>query len=186
MKIGIFIGSFNPPHLGHLDIMNYLLDKKIIDKICVVPTGNYWDKNNLVDISMRIDMLKFYENDNIFIDSVNNDYQYTYQLMRRLSEVYKSDELYLVIGADNIINFDKWKKYEELLSYNIIIMNRDNVDILKYILKSKGKFNVISDYKFIDISSIKIRSDIYKYRKYLYDRVFKYIIDNKLYGGSYE
>ena len=121
MKIGIFIGSFNPPHLGHLDMMNYLLEKKIIDKICVVPTGNYWDKNNLVDISMRIDMLKFYENDNIFIDSVNNDYQYTYQLMRRLSEVYKSDELYLVIGADNIINFDKWKKYEELLSYNIII-----------------------------------------------------------------
>ena len=50
MKKGIFIGSFNPPHLGHLDMMNYLLDKKIIDKICVVPTGNYWDKNNLVDI----------------------------------------------------------------------------------------------------------------------------------------
>ena len=59
-------------------------------------------------------------------------------------------------------------------------------DILKYILKFKGKFNVISNYKFIDISSTKIRSDIYKYRKYLDDRVFKYIIDNKLYGGSYE
>ena len=65
-------------------------------------------------------------------------------------------------------------------------MNRDNVDILKYILKFNGKFNVISNYKFIDISSTKIRSDIYKYRKYLDDRVFKYIIDNKLYGGSYE
>ena len=49
--------------------------------------------------------------------------------------------------------------------------------------------NLLSDklnYKFIDISSTKIRSDIYKYRKYLDDRVFKYIIDNKLYGGSYE
>ena len=68
----------------------------------------------------------------------------------------------------------------------LVIMNRDNVDILKYILKFKGKFNVISNYKFIDISSTKIRSDIYKYRKYLDDRVFKYIIDNKLYGGSYE
>ncbi len=186
MRLGIFIGSFNPPHLGHLDMMNYLLDKSIVDKVCVVPTGDYWDKNNLIDISARIDMLKFYENDNIFVDNINNNYQYTYQLMRRLSEVYKNDELYLVIGADNIINFDKWKNYEELLSYNIIIMNRGNVDILKYILKFKGKFNVISDYKFIDISSTEIRRDVYKYKKYLDERVFKYVIDNKLYGGSYE
>ena len=51
MKIGIFIGSFNPPHLGHLDIIKYLLNKKYVDKILIVPTKNYWNKTNLIDIA---------------------------------------------------------------------------------------------------------------------------------------
>ena len=81
------------------------------------------------------------------------------------------------------------------MSLNNVKFNTENFDrVVEYQLGtgtantvlSKGKFNVISNYKFIDISSTKIRSDIYKYRKYLDDRVFKYIIDNKLYGGSYE
>ena len=52
MKIGIFIGSFNPPHLGHLDIIKYLLNKKYVDKILIVPTKNYWNKTNLIDIKI--------------------------------------------------------------------------------------------------------------------------------------
>ena len=97
MKIGIFIGSFNPPHLGHLDIIKHLLNKKYVDKILIVPTKNYWNKTNLIDINKRIAMLKFYENDNIKVDTSNNDYQYTYQLMRKLKKEYSHDELYLII-----------------------------------------------------------------------------------------
>ena len=63
MKLGIYIGSFNPPHKGHIKVINYLLDNDYVDKILVVPTGNYWDKQDLVDIRDRIKMLQFYEND---------------------------------------------------------------------------------------------------------------------------
>ena len=184
MKIGIFIGSFNPPHLGHLDIIKYLLNKKYVDKILIVPTKNYWNKTNLIDINKRIAMLKFYENDNIKVDTSNNNYQYTYQLMRKLKKEYSNDELYLIIGADNIINFKKWKNYEELLTYNIIIMTRNNIDILKYTSHLTGKFTVINDYNFTDISSTKIRNNLFLNKKYLQEEIYHYIIENKLYNTA--
>lgn len=184
MKIGIFIGSFNPPHLGHLDIIKHLLNKKYVDKILIVPTKNYWNKTNLIDINKRIAMLKFYENDNIKVDTSNNNYQYTYQLMRKLKKEYSHDELYLIIGADNIINFKKWKNYEELLTYNIIIMTRNNIDILKYTSHLTGKFTVVNDYNFTDISSTKIRNNVFLNKKYLQEDIYHYIIENKLYNAA--
>ena len=116
MKIGVYVGSFNPPHKGHIKIVNHLLDKNYLDKIIIIPTGNYWDKNNLVNINDRINMLKFYKNENIIIDNKNNNIEYTYQLLKNLSKEHKKDNLYLIIGADNIINFDKWKNYQEVLN----------------------------------------------------------------------
>lgn len=180
MKIGVYVGSFNPPHIGHIDIANYLINSKTLDKVLIVPTLNYWNKNNLVDINHRINMLKFFETDDIKIDSKHNKYIYTYELFRVLSKEYMCDELYLIIGADNIINFDKWKNYEELLNYKIIIIDRDNIDAKKYIQKyNSNNFIVIDDYKSIDISSSKIRDNLNG--EYLDKRVYEYILKNNLY-----
>ncbi len=180
MKLGVYIGSFNPPHKGHKYVIDYLLDKKIVDKVLIVPTKNYWDKQDLVDIKDRIRMLKFYENDCVKVDTSHNEYNYTYELMRELKKEY-DDELYLIIGADNIVNFDKWKNYEELLKYHIIIMNRNGIDIEKYIEKYKGKFLIQKDFHEIDISSTKIRNKIND--EYLDQEIKKYIINNNLYQG---
>ena len=126
-------------------------------------------------------MLKFYENNDILIDNKNNKYIYTYELMRVLSKEYMDDELYLIIGADNIIDFDKWKNYEELLKYKIIIMNRDDIDIYKYIKKyNTNNFIVINDYKYIDISSTEIRNNLNS--KYIDKKVLEYIKKYNLYS----
>ena len=45
MRLGVYVGSFNPVHKGHIKIINYLLNN-VLDKVLVIPTGNYWDKNN--------------------------------------------------------------------------------------------------------------------------------------------
>lgn len=181
MRLGIYIGSFNPPHKGHIDVVNYLIKNKYVDKVLIVPTLNYWDKQNLIDIRDRINMLKFYENNDILIDNKNNKYIYTYELMRVLSKEYMDDELYLIIGADNIIDFDKWKNYEELLKYKIIIMNRDDIDIYKYIKKyNTNNFIVINDYKYIDISSTEIRNNLNS--KYIDKKVLEYIKKYNLYS----
>ena len=58
MKIGVYVGSFNPVHKGHIAIANYIVDNNYVDKLWIVPTGNYWDKLDLVSIDDRINMLK--------------------------------------------------------------------------------------------------------------------------------
>ena len=179
MRLGVYVGSFNPVHIGHIDVVNYLLKEKYVDKVLIVPTLNYWNKFNLIDIKHRINMLKVFENENIKIDIKNNKYIYTYELLNKLSKEY-DDELYLIIGADNIIEFDKWKNYKELLKYKIIIVNRDNIDIEKYIKKyNTNNFIVVSNYKYIDISSTEIRNNLNN--KYLDERVRDYISKNELF-----
>ena len=180
MKLGVYMGSFNPPHKGHIKVVNYLLDKNIVDKVLIVPTINYWDKNNLIDINDRINMLKFYENDNILVDNEDNNYCYTIDLVYVLKEKYPNDELYLIIGADNIIEFHKWKNYQELLNNKIIVMNRDNIDVLPYVEKlGKDNFIIINDFPYIDISSTKLRNNLDS--KYLDKKVLSYIKKNNLY-----
>ena len=180
MKLGIYIGSFNPPHKGHIYVVNYLLENNVVDNVLIIPTGNYWDKNNLVDLSHRINMLKLYENDKIKVDNENNNYPWTYLLMRKLSEIYPSDSLYLIIGADNIKDFNKWKEYQELLKYHIIIMNRDGINIRDYLKNyPNGHFTVLEDFHPIDISSTELRNNIDS--EYLDEPVRKYIKTHNLY-----
>lgn len=166
MKIGVYVGSFNPVHKGHIKIVKHLIKNKYLDKVIIVPTGAYWDKQNLIDIIDRINMLKFYQNTNIIIDDKNNNLPYTYQLLDILSKEYSNDDLYLIMGADNIINFDKWKNYKEILKHKLIIINRDDIDISYYLNKHNIKNSIIvNDLPEIDISSTMIR-DLITENKY--------------------
>jgi nicotinate-nucleotide adenylyltransferase len=132
-------------------------------------------------------MLKFYENENIIIDNKNNNLEYTYQILNSLKLEYKKDELYLIIGADNIINFDKWMNYKEILTYNLIILNRSNIDALEYLVKLNKKDNyiIVNDLPNIDISSTMIRNKLnnkdYDLSMYIDDCVLNYIRENNLY-----
>lgn len=183
MKLGVYIGSFNPPHKGHIYVVNYLIQNNIVDKVLIVPTENYWNKQNLVELRHRINMLKFYENDKIKIDQENNEYLYTYLLMRKLKKDYVMDILYLIIGADNIVHFDKWKNYQELLKYNIIIMNRNDIDIENYIKKyPKGHFIILKGFQPIDISSSKLRDTLDN--QYLDNGIVQYIKKYNLYKNN--
>ncbi len=183
MKIGVFVGSFNPVHKGHIKMINKALE--IVDKVLVIPTGSYWNKINNVSIEQRIEMLNFYKTENIIIENKINNLQYTYQIIRNLKKRYKKDELFLILGADNIISFDKWKHYKELLKLNLIIFNRSNINV-KYYLDLLNKFDnyYILNINIKDASSTKIRDNINNNKileKYLDKVIIKYIKDNKLY-----
>ena len=97
MRIGVYVGSFNPPHLGHKKIIYYLLENNYIDKVLIVPTKDYWDKKNLIDIKDRINMLKYYENDNVEVDTIHNSFPYTYEL---LNELFFQDDLMVLFFLD--------------------------------------------------------------------------------------
>jgi len=183
MKLGIYVGSFNPVHKGHKYIIHYLLNNNYLDKIIVIPTGNYWDKQDLVSIRDRINMLKFYESDKVLINETLNNINYTYEIIEKIEKEYNSDKLYLIIGADNIPKFHLWKNVNQILKHKVIILNRDNIDIDKYINKFKNKDNfvVVKDFKKVDISSTQIRNNLEENKELLDEKVYKYIKENKLY-----
>lgn len=191
MKLGVFIGSFNPVHKGHIKIANHLLKKDYIDKLLIIPTQNYWNKNNLINIQDRINMLKIFENKKIMINTKDNNIKYTYNLLKKLEKEYQKDELYLIIGADNILRFKEWKNYKKILKYNLIIVNRNKININIYLdkLGKKDKYIIVNDLKNIDISSSLIRklikeNNLEKLQKIIDKKVLGYIKNKNLYKGE--
>ncbi|MBR3512338.1 MAG: NAD(+) synthase [Clostridia bacterium] len=184
-RVGVFVGTFDPVHKGHTHVIKYILEHNIVDKVIVIPTGSYWNKAPKATTKQRIDMLKFIANDKIEISTKLNDIEYTYQIMEELEKEYPMDYLYLIIGADNIIKFDEWKNVNKLLEYNIIVVNRDNINIKKYVNKfnKKDNFFVIDNFDYVPISSTEIRQNVdsKEAKKYLDERVLKYIKNNNLY-----
>jgi nicotinate-nucleotide adenylyltransferase len=184
MRIGVYVGSFDPIHTGHISVMNYLINNNYLDKIIILPTYDYWEKKIIANINDRINMIKLLNKDYLIVDNENNRFKYTYEILRVLNEKYKNDNLYLIISADNIVNFDKWKNVDEILLNNyVIVLNRENINIQEYTdsYKLKDKFIIIQDYPFINISSTSLRKKINK--NYLDENVYKYILKNHLYGN---
>lgn len=180
MRLGIYVGSFNPVHVGHIHVVNYLLENNYVDKILLLPTPSYWDKTNLLDMNDRINMLKVYENDKVIVDTKHNNYPYTYQVLNSLRKDYKDDELYLIIGSDNIEKFDLWEHVDEILENKVIVVKRDDTDIEKYTAKfNTNNFIIVNEFKPIDISSSRIRNN--KDYNYLDKEVYNYIKENNLY-----
>ena len=178
MNIGILFGSFNPPHDGHIKIAKYLIANHYVDKVLILPTPNYWNKQDLVNLKHRITMLKFYEDKKIIIDDIHNNYPYTYLVLKSLENDYTNDTLYLILGSDNIKKLHKWKNLEEILKHKIIVMNRgDNIE--KFInMLGKEHFIVIDKFPFINISSTEIREGR---SDNIHPKVLEYIKNNHLY-----
>lgn len=191
MKLGVYVGSFDPVHIGHKHIIDYLLNNNYLDKVIIIPTGNYWNKNNLTNLNHRINMLKSYENTQIIIDNKYNNFEYTHEVLEELKKDYPNDILYLIIGADNLINFHLWKKVEKILKIKILVLPRNNINTSIYInnFKEKDNFITVDNFKEIDISSTLIRNKLNKKEyeeltKYLDKDILTYIIENKLYEGD--
>jgi len=178
MKLGIYVGSFNPPHDGHYKVASYLVDNHIVDKVLLLPTPNYWHKQDLINVKDRVNMLKFYETDKIIVDNDHNNYVVTYKVLESLEKDYKKDKLYLIIGSDNLKDLDKWDKLDLILKHKIIVMNRGDLDYDIINKLGKKHFIVIDNFPFINISSTDIRN---KKISHINKNVLKYIEDNNLY-----
>lgn len=186
MKVGVYVGSFNPVHVVHKQIMNYLVDNKIVDKIIVIPTGNYWDKKNLIDLDKRIHMLKFFENDLIEVNTTLNDYEFTYQILDELKCYY--EDLYLIIGEDILPKFHLWKNIDKILNNKVVVIRRDDLDYKDCLDKfvKKENFIFVDMDNSLEVSSSLIRNkiktnDIFDLSKYLDKYVLEYILQNNLY-----
>ena len=192
MKIGVFGGSFNPPHKMHLNIGLELVNKQYVDKVIYVPTGSkYKYKNNLLPDKNRLEMLEILTKTQEYLDV--NDYElkdevvYTCETLAYFKELYPNDEIYFICGADNLSYIDKWKNGEDILNnYKIIAMKRKGEDIEELLKKFVAYQNniIVADVEQQDISSTDIREKLKNNENVLdvLDKdVYEYIRKNKLY-----
>ena len=155
MRIGLYMGSFDPLHEGHKLIAKKSLD--FVDRVFMIPTGSYWDKSMHHSIGERIKMIEDIGDDSIVTFKKYTVYSYTYELVDVLRKDYPSDEIYLIMGADNLVQFDKWKRYEYLLKFPFVIMGRNGIDIKYYMDKFHKDNYFVIDNEEVDISSSEIR-----------------------------
>lgn len=188
MKLGVYVGSFNPVHKGHKAIVDFLLEKKYVDKVLMIPTENYWGKQNLIDTKYRLDMLKFYENENIIVSAKYGNFRYTNEILTSLKNDF-DDELHLIIGADNLVKFHKWESVDEILKNKVVVLGRDDIDMESLIEKfeKKENFVLVKDFPLVSISSTLIRKNIALNNCEDIDslidrRVYDYIRANNLYS----
>ena len=193
MKIGIFGGSFNPPHKMHLNIVEELLNEKVLDKVIIVPTGlHYSYKNNLVSNEHRYNMLKLMTKHNDKIEISDFEFKdeeiHSYDTLEYYKDIYKNDTIYFVCGLDNISYVDKWYKGDYLLNnYKFLVITRDTNNLDEILLKyEKYKDNIIiTNIKSNTISSSYIRDELkeknYNLNDYLDQKVIDYIKENNLY-----
>lgn len=179
----VYGGSFNPPTIAHEAIICEL--KKIYrpENLIILPTGNSYNRKDLIDFKYRYEMLKLISND-IISDYENNNKNYkgTLNALNYFSNNY--NDLYFVMGADNLIQIKTWIRYEELLDkYHFIIITRDDIDVLKFINDEipgyKNRFSFIK-LKY-DVSSSNIRKNIEDNKDMLNLKVYEYIKKNHLY-----
>ena len=165
MKIGLFFGSFNPIHIGHLAIANYMLEFTELEKIWFVvsPHNPLKKKETLLPDVQRLRMVREAIGD--FKDFKASDIEfklphpsYTINTLTYLEEKFPEEEFALIMGTDNLETLDKWKNFEEILKrYKIYTYPRPGSDGGKF----KDHKNVtITKAPLMEISSTMIREAI--------------------------
>ena len=126
-KIGLYFGSFNPIHIGHLILANYLAEHSDLDEIWLVvtPQNPFKDKKSLLDNASRLEMvaLSLKEYDKLKpcdIEFHLPQPNYTIDTLIHLEEKYPQHSFSLIMGEDNLKSFHKWKNYQVILSRYLI------------------------------------------------------------------
>ena len=193
-RIGIYSGSFNPVHNGHISLAKYLLDSDIVDEVWIVVSPLNPLKtttNELIADELRLQMAKIaFEG---IIDTKVSDVEfclprpsYTIDTLNYLQKQYPDYHFFLLIGEDNMAVFDKWKDYKEILrKYTVLVYPRHaDTNSSDNMLRHTNIHKI--DAPYIDISSTNIRHRIRQHlplTDVLPKSVIDFIISNKLYDN---
>ena len=190
MKIGIFSGSFNPIHIGHMVLANFITEFTDIDEVwfLVTPQNPLKEDAILLDEVTRFEMTKLALADYPKLKASDFEFSlpkpsYTIHTLEALSEAYPDNTFSLIIGADNWEAFDRWRDFEEILEqYRIYVYPRFGyrISISK---KLKDRVEALNS-PVIEISSTFIREALIKGKNmhaFLPESVHKYIIEKGLY-----
>tara|TARA_B100000809_G_scaffold217516_1_gene223743 strand:+ start:6218 stop:6796 length:579 start_codon:yes stop_codon:yes gene_type:complete len=167
MKIGLYFGTFNPIHIGHLTIANHLAEYSDLDKIwfVVTPHSPFKKKSSLLDNRQRFEMVYRATKDYKKLEPSDIEFDlpqpnYTINTLTYLQEKYPGHDFSLIMGADNLKSFHKWKNYELILKHHdIYVYPRISEGTIETQFDNHNKIHKV-DAPIMELSSTFIRKSI--------------------------
>jgi nicotinate-nucleotide adenylyltransferase len=191
MKVGLYFGTYNPIHIGHLIIANHMAEFADLDQVWMVvtPHNPLKKKNTLLDDHQRLQMVYLATEDYPKIQPSDIEFKlpqpnYTVNTLAHLHEKYPTHDFSLIMGEDNLKTLHKWKNYEVILDrYDIYVYPRISEEEENTEMKSHPKVHII-DAPIVEISSTFIRNSIKQGKNIqplLAPKVWDYIDHNNFY-----
>lgn len=170
MKVGIYGGSFNPIHFGHIGLAEWVLDNTDLDELwlMVSPNNPLKDSHILADEQVRLrevrEAIRQLGNEAIRV----SDFEfalpkpnYTANTLRKLQEAYPEHEFTLIIGEDNLSIFSQWREHEYILqNYRIFVYPRKGCN--PYQQPAAKDLQILTDAPYFNISSTELRKNLHK------------------------
>ena len=170
MHIGLFFGSFNPIHVGHIVLANYMASFTDLNQVWFVvsPHNPLKEKSSLLNQNHRLHMVNLAIGDHDKLKSSNIEFSlsqpsYTINTLAHLKEKYPKHQFSLIMGEDNLESFKKWKNYEEILKNHKLYVyprpNSNSVDPIAIGIKTHPSV-IMTKAPLMEISSTMIRQAI--------------------------
>lgn len=198
MNIGIFGGTFNPVHKGHIHLAEEIMKSEILDKLIIMPDRipPHKQAEDLVSGEHRLNMCKLAFGNIRGAEFSDHELRQTGKsfsvlTLRYFHKIYPADRLYFIMGSDMLLSFKKWYLYKEILTLaGLICISRSVEDTIKLEpcakeLRSEGGEVVILQTEPVEISSSEVRELLKKNMDtscYLTENVVQYIMNNNVYN----
>ena len=190
-SIGLFFGSFNPIHLGHTNLAEYIFRFSGVDEIWFIisPRNPLKEQSELIDENLRLKMLQLATGDKDYLVASDIEFDlpkpsYTIKTLKTLSEIFPEDDFILLIGSDNMQIFDQWKDYQTILDdYSVLVYPREGYPYEEY-EEMYPEMQILEEAPFFDVSSTQIRELIKNNQDvshWLHADVYQFIKENNLY-----
>lgn len=191
-KIGLFGGTFDPIHIGHTIVAEWIWDALGLERIIFIPNyiHPFHKRQGISDVRYRLRMLQlaladFPQFDISTLEIDREGVSYTIDTIRYFQKKYANTQLFLLIGTDNLNDFWKWKEPENILKEaQLVVYNRKGFSVDPKFKKEKIVF---LDTPHIEISSTEIRQRIQNNRacqSLLHPMVYQFIKEHKIYQKS--
>jgi len=194
-KVGLFFGSFNPIHVGHLVIANHIAHSGMVDEVWFVvsPQNPFKKKKSLLEEYHRLALVNEAIDENPKLKSSDIEFtmpqpSYTADTLAFLIDKYPELDFSLIMGEDNIKSFHKWKNYEVILkNHSVLVYPRVGLDEdlkAKSDILNHKSVHVLENIPVMDISASYIRNQIKEGKTVAYlltDKVAKYLDEMNFY-----